>query len=161
MKNNSKEHLYRLTLQWTGNTGKGTANYRVYDRAYEIELPGKPIILGSSDPAFRGDKTKYNPEELLVASISSCHMLWYLHLCANAGIVVIDYCDRSVGKMSETKDGGGRFTEVILKPEITITAQSDLEQAKQLHHKAHELCFIANSVNFPILCQPLINRNSQ
>lgn len=156
-----KEHLYKISLQWTGNTGKGTSNYRVYDRAYKIEVEGKPTIFGSSDPAFRGDKTKYNPEELLVASISSCHMLWYLHLCADAGVVVIDYVDRTVGKMCETKDGGGKFTQVILKPEITITAESNLEQAKQLHHQAHKLCFIANSVNFPILCQPLIKRNSQ
>ena len=154
-----KEHLYQLTLQWTGNNGQGTSNYTVYDRSYEIEVPGKPIILGSSDPAFRGDQTKYNPEELLIASLSSCHMLWYLHLCADAGIVVISYCDRAIGKMCETKDGSGRFTEVVLKPEITITAESNLEQAKQLDHKAHELCFIANSVNFPVLCQPSINGN--
>ena len=151
-----KKHSYQLTLQWTGNTGQGTLNYKAYDRSYEIEVRGKPVILGSSDSTFRGDRTKYNPEELLVASISSCHMLWYLHLCADAGIVVTDYRDRATGKMCETKNGGGRFTEVILQPEITITAESNLEQAKQLHHQAHELCFIANSVNFPILTRPSI-----
>lgn len=151
-----KEHSYQISLQWTGNTGQGTANYKAYDRAYEIVVPGKPKILGSSDPAFRGDKTKYNPEELLVASLSSCHMLWYLHLCAEAGVIVISYCDSASGKMCQTKNGGGRFTEVILKPEISITAESNLERARQLHHQAHDLCFIANSVNFPVLCQPSI-----
>ena len=159
--NNSKEHLYQISLQWTGNNGQGTSNYKAYNRSYEIEVQGKPKILGSSDPAFRGDKTKYNPEELLVASISSCHMLWYLHLCADAGIVVIEYCDRPTGKMSETEDGAGRFTEVILRPEIVITAESNLEKAKQLHHKAHELCFIANSVNFPILIQSTSSINGK
>ncbi|VEP17273.1 Peroxiredoxin [Hyella patelloides LEGE 07179] len=152
----SKEHLYQLALQWTGNRGEGTVNYRAYERTYQIEVSGKPVILGSSDPAFRGDKNKYNPEELLVASISSCHLLWYLHLCADEGVIVIDYSDFPVGKMCETKNGGGRFTEVILQPEITITTESDLEQATKLHHKAHELCFIANSVNFPVICQPSI-----
>ncbi|MGK7947410.1 MAG: OsmC family protein [Xenococcaceae cyanobacterium] len=151
-----KEHLYRTFLQWTGNKGQGTYNYRAYDRAYEIEVEGKPIISGSSDPAFRGDKTKYNPEELLVASLSSCHMLWYLHLCAEIGVIVISYSDRAIGKMSEIEDGSGRFKEVLLKPEIVITADSNLEQARQSHHQAHKLCFIANSVNFPVLCQPSI-----
>ena len=120
MTSNSKKHLYQISLQWTGNIGQGTSNYKAYDRAYEIIVPGKPTIFGSSDPAFRGDSTKYNPEELLIASLSSCHMLWYLHLCADARIIVIDYCDRAIGKMCETKDGGGKFTEVILKPELEI-----------------------------------------
>ena len=155
-----KEHLYHISLQWTGNNGQGTSNYTAYDRSYEIEIPGKPIIFGSSDPAFRGDKTKYNPEELLIASLSSCHMLWYLHLCAEAKIIVTNYCDHPMGKMCETKAGGGRFTEVILKPEITITATNNLELAQQLHYQAHELCFIANSVNFPVLCQPSIKTNN-
>ncbi len=151
-----KEHKYRISLQWTGNNGRGTANYRAYNRSYEIKVPGKPLIFGSSDPTFRGDQTKYNPEELLIASLSSCHMLWYLHLCAEAGIIVTYYCDRSVGKMTETEAGGGRFTEVILKPEIAINTENKLELAQQLHARSHELCFIANSVNFPVLCQPLI-----
>lgn len=151
-----KEHLYQVALTWTGNKGLGTSNYRAYDRAYEIEVTGKPIITGSSDPAFRGDRTKYNPEELFVAAISSCHLLWYLHLCADAGIVVVSYRDRAWGKMCE-QDPGGRFTEVILKPEVVISANSDPQKAEQLHHKAHEHCFIANSVNFPITCQPLVS----
>ena len=152
-----KEHLYQISLQWTGNTGQGTSSYRSYDRAYEIQVEGKPIIYGSSDPSFRGDRTKYNPEELFVASISSCHMLWYLHLCAEAEVVTLDYRDSAIGKMCETEDGGGKFTEVILKPEIAIAPQSNLERAKHLHQEAHKFCFIANSVNFPILCQPSIN----
>ena len=156
-----KEHFSQISLQWTGNNGQGTSNYQAYDRVYEIMAPGKTTILGSSAPAFRGDKTKYNPEELLIASLSSCHMLWYLHLCADAGIVVTNYWDRPIGKMCETEDGGGRFTEVILKPEIAITAESNLELAQQLHHQAHALCFIANSVNFSILCEPSIRINNQ
>ena len=150
------EHSYQIGLKWTGNNGIGTANYRAYSRAYEIEITGKPIILGSSDPAFRGDVTKYNPEELLVASVSSCHMLWYLHLCADAGIVVTSYRDVAMGKMRQTQDGGGKFTEVILKPEITVVRKSNLEQAKKLHEEAHKFCFVANSVNFPVICQPTI-----
>lgn len=150
------EHLYQVALTWTGNKGQGTSNYRAYDRAYEIEVIDKPVISGSSDPAFRGDRTKYNPEELLVAAISSCHMLWYLHLCADAGVTVTSYCDRPLGKMRE-QDSGGRFTEVILKPEVIISADSDSLRAEQLHHTAHEHCFIANSVNFPISCQPSIS----
>ena len=154
------EYSYQIFLQWLGNKGQGTSHYKSYDRTYEIELLGKPKIFGSSDTAFRGDQTKYNPEELLVASLASCHMLWYLHLCADAGIIVIAYEDNSIGKMSLNKNGGGKFTEVILKPEIIITANSNVEKAQQLHHEAHQLCFIANSVNFPILCQSLISLES-
>ena len=152
-----KEHLYQISLEGTGNKGQGTSNYRSYDRAYEIQVEGKPVIFGSSDPAFRGERTKYNPEELFVASISSCHMLWYLYLCAEAKVVTLDYQDSAIGKMSENKDGSGKFTEVILKPEITIASQSNLERGKQLHQQAHKFCFIANSVSFPILCQPSIS----
>lgn len=150
------EHSYQVALTWTGNKGQGTLNYRAYNRAYEIEVTGKPIITGSSDPAFRGDGTKYNPEELFVAAISSCHLLWYLHLCADAGVVVVSYCDRAWGKMCE-QGNGGRFTEIILKPVVIISANSDPQKAEQLHDKAHEHCFIANSVNFPIICQPSIS----
>ena len=154
------EHLYKTFLKWTGNKGEGTKSYRAYDRAYEIEVEGKPIVFGSSDPAFRGDKTKYNPEELLVASLSSCHLLWYLHLCAEAGVSIVNYRDRATGKMRETKNGSGRFTEVVLQPEVTISFDSSIERAKQLHHEAHKFCFIANSVNFPVLCQPSIVRET-
>lgn len=156
-----RQHSYQTSLRWTGNQGQGTANYRAYDRAYEIEVVDKPVIMGSSDPTFRGDQTKYNPEELLVAAISSCHLLWYLHLCADAGVIVVDYQDFAVGKMNETQNGSGKFTKVVLQPQVTITNQSSIEQAQQLHQAAHQFCFIANSVNFPIICQPSITQLSR
>jgi organic hydroperoxide reductase OsmC/OhrA len=144
------EHHYNLTIRWTGNTGKGTLHYRSYKRNHSIFAEGKPEILASSDPDFRGDRTKYNPEELLVASLSSCHMLWFLHLCADRGIVVIDYTDNPTGTMTETDNGGGKFKEVTLNPTVTIHDTKFLDQLDTLHAKAHELCFIANSVNFDV-----------
>ena len=150
----SETHFYEVNVRWTGNTGQGTATYRTYERSHEITVEGKPPILGSSDPNFRGDKTKYNPEELLVASLSACHLLWYLHLCASAKLIVTDYVDHPVGKMVETEDGGGRFTEVVLKPVVTMQKGGDLTLIEQLHEKAHHLCFIANSMNFPVRCEP-------
>lgn len=152
-----KEHIYKTSLVWTGNTGEGTKSYTGYNRAHEISAAGKSVIAGSSDPNFRGDKSRYNPEELLVASLSACHMLWYLHLCAAAKIVVTDYKDDAAGKMIETENGGGRFAEVTLNPRVTIPSESDANSANELHHKAHELCFIANSVNFPVRVQPTIS----
>ena len=152
----AKHHHYETTVRWTGNMGTGTSAYRAYSRNHEIRGPGKPPIPGASDPAFGGDASHYNPEELLVASLSACHMLWYLHLCAVNEVVVLDYEDRADGTMEETAEGGGRFLEVTLRPQITVTAQSDLETAKRLHHDAHEKCFIANSVNFPVGCEPVI-----
>jgi organic hydroperoxide reductase OsmC/OhrA len=152
----SKHHKYETTVRWTGNKGTGTSAYRAYSRDHEIRGPGKPVIPASSDPAFHGDAARYNPEELLVASVSSCHMLWYLHLCAVNKVVVMEYEDHAEGTMEETVDGGGRFLGVTLKPRITITRESNLESAKKLHHDAHEKCFIANSVNFPVRCEPVI-----
>lgn len=149
-----KKHNYTTSINWTGNSGSGTAGYSAYSRDYTISGQGKPIIQGSSDPAFRGDKTRYNPEELLLASISSCHMLWYLHLCSENEIIVTSYTDTAKGTMSEMEDGGGRFTEVILYPIVTVTEKSMLGKANELHKKANELCFIANSCNFPILHYP-------
>lgn len=145
-----KKHNYTLKLTWTGNTGQGTANYRSYERSHVITAFNKPELQGSSDPAFRGDATKYNPEELLVASLSSCHMLWFLHLCADNGIVVVDYVDEPVGVMVETADGGGHFSEVTLKPRVKVMKMADLDLLEQLHYQANKLCFIANSVNFPV-----------
>ena len=156
MGSTTKHHQYQSTVRWTGNLGKGTSAYRAYSRNHEIFNPGKPVIPGSSDPVFLGDPARYNPEEMLVASISTCHMLWYLHLCAVNKVVVLDYEDRASGVMEETADGGGRFLEVTLKPQITVTKESSLETAKKLHHDAHEKCFIANSVNFPVGCEPVI-----
>ena len=150
-----KTHAYQITTTWTGNTGAGTKDYRGYERAHEISAPGKPVIAGSSDPNFRGDATRYNPEELLVASLSACHMLWYLHLCSENGIVVTTYIDEAHGTMAETTDGGGRFT---LRPAVTI-ASGDGELAQQLHKRAHELCFISRSVNFPVRCESEIKIN--
>ena len=146
----NKEHSYSILLRWTGNTGTGTSGYTAYERSHSISAEGKPEILGSSDPAFRGDKTRYNPEELLVASLSSCHMLWFLHLCADSGIIITAYQDRPRGIMEETSNGGGRFKEVTLYPVVTIADAAQLGKLEALHERAHALCFIANSVNFPV-----------
>jgi organic hydroperoxide reductase OsmC/OhrA len=144
----SKEHHYKTIIEWTGNKGTGTNNYRDYERSHTISVENKPVIEGSSDPAFRGDKTKYNPEELFLSSLSSCHMLWYLHFCSEAGIIVTDYTDRATGIMVETENGSGRFTEITLHPTVIVSEESMIEKATELHHKANEFCFIANSVNF-------------
>lgn len=147
----AKEHRYTVSTRWTGNLGRGTADYRGYARNHEITGPGKSIpIPGSSDPAFRGDGRRYNPEELLVASLSTCHMLWMLHLCADAGIVVTDYLDAAEGTMRENADGSGEFVDVVLRPRMTITDASRMEEARALNERAHELCFIARSVKFPV-----------
>lgn len=148
-------HHYKIDLTWTGNTGEGTKTYRGYERSHTIAAPGKPVIEGSSDPAFRGDASRYNPEELLVAALSACHMLSYLHVCAVAGIVVVDYKDEATGTMVETKNGGGHFTEVTLHPVVTITDAARIDEASHLHHKAGELCFIAASCNFPVHHAPV------
>lgn len=148
------QHHYKATIKWTGNKGEGTANYKGYEREHSIAIENKADITGSSDPAFRGDKTKHNPEELLVSSLSACHMLWYLHLCSEAGIIVTGYSDNATGIMTETANGSGHFTEVTLHPTVTVADQSMIDKANELHKKANELCFIANSVNFPVLHQP-------
>ncbi len=150
----AKTHTYRTMVRWTGNQGSGTSAYRAYSRDHEISATGKPVVPASSDPAFHGDPSRYNPEELLVASLSGCHMLWYLHLCAVNKIVVLGYEDNAAGTLEETADGGGHFVEVTLHPVITITAQSSLDTARRLHRDAHEKCFIANSVNFPVRVEP-------
>lgn len=148
----SNEHKYSSTVEWTGNLGNGTSSYTSYGRDYKIVIAEKPPLLGSSDPQFRGDSSRHNPEDLLVASLSACHMLFYLHLCAKAGINVVDYRDNPVGTMVIEKNGGGRFSEVVLQPEVKISI-GDPEKAQQLHHKAHELCFIANSLNCSIVIE--------
>ena len=153
----SKIHQYSATIEWTGNKGTGTDGYSNYERSHQIIIDGKTAISCSSDPAFRGDKTKHNPEELLVSSLSSCHMLWYLHLCAEAGIVVTNYIDSATGTMGETSNGGGKFTEVTLHPSVTVTEERMIVKATALHKKANELCFIANSVNFPVRHHPTTN----
>ena len=150
-----KQHDYKAIITWTGNTGNGTADYRGYERSHEISIPGKPIIPASSDPSFRGDKSRYNPEEMLVASLSSCHMLWYLHLCSVAGVVVLEYSDEATGIMTETADGGGYFKEVTLRPKVIVADNTMIAKANELHHEANKKCFIANSVNFPVLHRPV------
>ncbi len=149
-----KEHIYKSTLNWTGNTGRGTEGYSSYERSYTIKIKGKAVLDGSSDPAFRGDATKHNPEELFLVSISSCHMLWYLHLCSVNKIVVLEYEDEATGTMEEDNDGSGRFTEVVLHPAVKVSDQSMIEKASSLHKQANEKCFIANSCNFKIKHNP-------
>ena len=151
-----KKHHYTIQLQWTGNLGKGTEKYDSYSRDHEIAAHRKPIILGSSDPAFRGDTNRYNPEELLVSTLSSCHMLWYLHLCSVNQITVIRYEDNPTGVMIELKDGSGRFEKVTLQPVVVIKEKANKHLAENLHEEAHRNCFIANSVNFPVNCQPTL-----
>ena len=150
-----RDHTYTMTVTWTGNTGPGTSAYRAYERSHEVCAHNKPVIPASADPAFRGDPSRYNPEEMLVGSLSSCHMLWYLHLCSEAGIAVQAYQDVAEGVMTEAPGGGGRFTEVVLQPEIMVPPGTDLARAEALHDDAHRMCFIANSVNFPIRCEPV------
>ncbi|MFC7546571.1 OsmC family protein [Plantactinospora sp. GCM10030261] len=152
----ASNHRYEVTVTWTGNRGGGTSDYRSYDRDHEVTAGDKPALPGSSDPAFRGDAARWNPEELLVASLSQCHMLWYLHLCAADGIVVTDYRDVASGTMAQTPDGGGRFTEVTLRPEVSVAEPGMAERAAALHTRANELCFIARSVNFPVHHEPTI-----
>lgn len=157
----SKIHQYSATIEWTGNKGTGTDGYSNYERSHQIIIDDKTAISCSSDPAFRGDKTKHNPEELLVSSLSSCHMLWYLHLCAEAGIVVTNYIDSATGTMVKTSNGGGKFTEVTLHPSVTVTEERMIVKATALHKKANELCFIANSVNFRVRHHPTTNIQQQ
>ncbi len=149
-------HRYEVDVVWTGNSGSGTSGYKAFERAHEVHVVGKETILGSSDPAFRGDPSRYNPEELLVASLSQCHMLWYLHLASVNGVVVTGYEDHATGTMAEHPDGSGRFTEVTLNPVVTITDPEKRDTAQALHEKAHSMCFIAASVNFPVRHEPRV-----
>lgn len=152
-----KIHHYQSTVTWIGNKGYGTSDYSSYSRDHVISIPNKPDLLGSSDTVFRGDGTKHNPEDMLLASLSVCHMLWYLHLCADAGINVMSYTDSPKGTMEEHQGSGGKFIEVILNPVITIEHPDMIDLALSLHEKAHACCFIANSVNFPVKHIPVIN----
>lgn len=149
-----KTHHYELDITWTGDTGTGTSGYRDYARSHEISAPGKPTIPGTADPAFRGVPEHWNPEELLVASLSQCHMLWVLALCAQSGVIVTGYRDHPSGVMAQTEDGGGHFTEVVLRPTLHITDAGLAGALPEIHERAHGLCFIANSVNFAVTCRP-------
>ncbi len=152
-----KQHHYQITTQWTGNQGTGTSDYKAYNRSHMVSGAAKAIeIPCSSDPSFNGDPTRYNPEELLVAALSACHMLWYLHLCAVNGVVVMDYRDKASGIMEEWKNHSGKFESVTLYPLVIVTKEAMVEKAMALHHQAHEMCFIANSCNFEVKCKPKI-----
>ena len=146
----AKEHTYSATVTWTGNRGEGTTDYRAYTRHYDIACNGKPVIKGSADPGYMGDAACHNPEDMLLAALSACHMLWYLHLCTVSKVVVTAYEDTAEGAMQTNPDGSGEFTNVTLKPRITVTPESDLAKAESLHEKANAMCFIARSVTFPV-----------
>ncbi|GAA3280642.1 OsmC family protein [Paenarthrobacter aurescens] len=149
------EHHYALTVRWTGNLGEGTASYRGYSRDHDIEISGLPTLKGSADPTFHGDRTRYNPEQLLLAALSQCHMLSFLHVAVKHGVVVTGYEDNAEGLMKLNRDGSGQFESVTLKPHVTITDSAQAELLPQLHHEANEVCFIARSVNFPVLHEPM------
>ncbi len=146
----AREHTYVTRITWTGNPDGGTSRRNNHSRNHEIAVDGKAPIAGSSDPAFRGDASRYNPEELFVASLSACHMLWYLSLCGKVGIEVRDYVDHAEGLMVEDAAGGGHFTQVVLRPEIHLAPGADADAADAIHHEAHEKCFIAQSVTCPV-----------
>ena len=149
------EHNYKLTAVWTGNKGDGNKNIRNYDRSHTVTIEGKPALFLTTDNPAVGDKSKLNPEDLLVTAISSCHMLSYLYVCALEGIVITAYTDHATGIMIENAGGGGSFKEVTLNPVCFVADESIIEKAIELHHKAHEICYIANSVNFEVKCNPI------
>lgn len=150
------DHLYTSSVVWTGNRGEGTANYRSYDRTWDIAVAGKSVIHCSNDPLLGGDPTKMNPEDLLLSSLSACHMLWYLHYASDAGIVVTKYEDAPVGHGVVERGGAGRFTAAVLNPRVTVLPGTDTDAANAIHGRIHEVCFIARSVNFPVTYQPQV-----
>lgn len=150
-----KSHPYQLDIIWTGNNGTGTSSYTDYRRDFTLKCNNKPDLQCSADTPFHGDPSKHNPEDLFLSSLSSCHMLWYLHLCADAGIIVTDYRDHATGLMTESHQGqGGKFVEVLLNPLVRVASASMVDLAYELHDKAREKCFIANSCNFPVRHHP-------
>ena len=152
----AREHIYTATVTWTGNRGEGTAGLKSYGSDHDIACPGKPVIRGSADPAFRGDAARLNPEDMLVAALSACHMLWYLYLCASGGVVVTAYEDEADGVMRMNPDGSGQFERVTLRPRVMIAGGSDAGAAERLHAKAGAMCFVARSVSFPVAHEPEI-----
>jgi Predicted redox protein, regulator of disulfide bond formation len=148
-------HDFDAAIRWTGNRGEGTRRYRGYDRTWDIETVGKAVVHCSNDPMLGGDPSRHNPEDLLIAALSSCHMLWYLHLAANAGIVVHAYSDTPVGRGETLPNGAGRFLSAVLRPRIEVERGADLALATALHHEVHKYCFIARSVNFPVEYEPV------
>lgn len=148
------EHHYSLTVRWTGNLGTGTSTYRSYTRDHDVEIPGLPVLKGSSDPTFHGDRSRYNPEQLLLTALSQCHMLSFLHVAVKHGVVVTDYVDHAEGMMRLNRDGSGQFENVTLKPQVTVADPEHVSLVDELHHEANQVCFIARSVNFPVLHEP-------
>ena len=144
------EHHYELTATWEGNLGTGTSGYREYSRDVVLSVDGKPDVAASADKPFRGDPARWNPEDMLLGALSECHLLSYLHACVTAGVVVVSYTDRATGVMTEDGRSGGAFTDVLLRPEVVVAEPSMIERAEQAHAEAHRMCFIANSVNFPV-----------
>ncbi len=149
-----RDHQFQTLITWMGNLGSGTMDYRSYERDFTLNVPGKPELKGSSASTFLGDDSAYNPEDLLLASVSSCHMLWYLHLCAEHGIIVLDYKDQAQATLSERPDGSGRFTKILLNPTVVISSKGNVELANSLHKEANKMCFIANSLNCPVEHNP-------
>jgi organic hydroperoxide reductase OsmC/OhrA len=147
-------HAYAVEVEWTGNTGSGTSSYRSYRRTCTVRASGHPDLAGSSDPHFRGDADRWNPEELLVAALAQCHLLAFLHAAAVAGVVVVDYTDAATGTMV-VEGNGGRMTSVVLHPVVTVSSPGMVDQVPALHETAHHDCFIANSVNFPVRHEPV------
>lgn len=153
-------HLYTVDVRWTGAGDTGTTSYTAYGRDHEVEVEGRPVLLASADPAFRGDPARYSPEQLFVASLSQCHMLWFLHLASADGVVVVEYRDEAVGRMRVESAGAGQFTDVLLHPRVTVRGGEHVTDARiaALHERAHEHCFVARSVNFPVRHEPVTHR---
>lgn len=153
----SNEHHYQVCAEWTGNRGTGTSGYRDYDRTVTLDVGGKPTLLASADKPFRGDPTRWNPEDLLLAALSECHLLSYLHACVTVGVVVREYRDEATGTMVLDGSGAGAFREVILRPRVSVAEPDMVERAMAAHAQANSWCFIANSVNFPVRHEPVIS----
>ncbi|MCH1867654.1 OsmC family protein [Nocardioides sp. CFH 31398] len=149
------DHHYALEVTWTGDRGTGTSGYRDYARDVLLEAAGKPVLEGSADRPFRGDPARWNPEELLLAALSQCHLLSYLHLAVVHGVVVTAYADSPLGTMRQ-EGIGGRFTEVVLRPRVTVADPATVRTATRIHRDASEACFIAASVNFPVRHEPVV-----
>ncbi len=152
----NKTHSYKAHIEWTGNKGSGTDHYQNYERSHNVKINGKVNLECSSDSPFRGDASKHNPEDFLLVSLSSCHMLWYLHLCADAGVIVCSYEDDPIGVMLQFENGSGKFSLVTLYPKVKVLNESMKQKAIDLHEKSHQYCFIANSVNFPVKHLPIV-----
>ena len=155
---NKGDHLYRLELEWSGDPLTGTRTYEGYTREHVVRIAGKPDLRGTADPLFRGDPAIHNPEDLLLAALAQCHLLTYLALCARARINVVAYRDHAEGTLALTGDGGGRFTGVVLRPEVLVTEEGMVGKAVQLHGEVHKYCFIARSVNFPVRCESIVRK---